>query len=214
MDFFIQDCKGFFLDPKGTFKRIATYDSLTIPGVILFICGIILGVKRYLMGLKTLASVLPKELTPYNWGMKDADSVLAMLTPFAVLACWFACSFIAHFSAERLGAIKGELQEVLMASGYLSYPLLAYLIITFPIFYLGEVMRVPALGFINGAIGLVFAVWMFFLMCQLIESLCEMPMSHSGIAVGITFFIVFLVYYPVDLILKHFLAQFFGGKYV
>jgi len=214
MDFFIQDCKGFFIDPKGTFKRMATYDSMTIPGIILFICGIILGVKRYLMGLKTLASTLPKDLTPYSWGMKDADAVLAVLTPFAVLACWFICSFIAHFSAERLGALRGELQEVLMSSGYLSYPLLAYLVITFPLFYLGDVMKVPLLGILNALLGLVFAAWMFFLMCQLLESLCEVPMSHAAIAVAITLFAVFLVYYPIDLILKHFLASFFGGKYV
>ncbi|GEM_PF-2053169 len=214
MDFFIQDCKGFFTDPKGTFKRIATYDSLTIPGIILFICGIILGVKRYLAALKTLSMTLPRDLTPYAWGMKDAEAVLAVLTPFLFLACWFVCSFIAHFSSERLGALKGELQEVLMASGYLSYPLLAYLAITFPLFYMGDVMKVPFVGILNGLIGLVFAAWMFFLMCQLLESLCEIPMSHAAIAVVITVAVVFLVYYPVDLLMKHFLAQFFGGRYL
>ncbi|MDQ7821770.1 MAG: hypothetical protein RDV48_03135 [Candidatus Eremiobacteraeota bacterium] len=218
MDFFIQDWKGFFREPKETFKRIATYESLTIPGVLLFICGIIMGFERYLKYnafILKLENFAPRELTPHKYGMRDAEMVMAFLMPFIVLTAWLACSFACDLIAEKMGAIKGEMRDLLICFGYLSYPLLAYLIITFPLFYFGSVMKIVALEWLGGLLGFAFFLWLMYLASQVLEAISEIPMSHAFITLGITLALYLMFFYAfIELILNQMLlAGFFEGKY-
>lgn len=214
MNYFVEDWKGFFQDPKGTFKRISTYDSLVYPGVLLFICGVIMGVKRYLAAIATLGNLLPKEQTPFAWALKDAECIMALVYPLFIVGFWFVCSFLVNEVAEKLGALKGEFHEILMASGYLSYPLLAYLIISFPLFYLGKVKGIAFLNGLDAILGFVFLIWLFYLADQIVETFCEIPMVNACIAILITLAAVLFMYYIlIEFFVKHFLAESLQGKY-
>jgi len=195
MDFFVQDCKGFFTDPKDSFKRMSTYESIKIPTVLMLIVGALLGLRRLLVAGEHLEE--KAVVAAYDLGLRDANYVMAFLTPVIVIACWYICAFIVNEVAEKLGALKGEFPEILMSSGYLSYPLIAFLLITFPLFYLGEVNDVKVIGVINTILEFAFVVWFFYLMTQIIEVNCEVPFSIAACSLVITLFGFAILYYGV-----------------
>lgn len=214
MEFFIQDCKGFFQDPKDTFRRMATYESIKVPTILLFVAGILMGVRRALVAAEHLRG--KAMIMPYDQGLRDANYVMAFATPFIMIACWYICSFIVNEVAEKLGALKGEFPEVLMASGYLAYPLIAYELVTLPLFIMGEVQGVKVIGIINSVIHVIFIIWIFYLMSQLVEALCEVPFSISVVSLLITFCGFAAIYYGVIemVISRMLLVNIFQGRYM
>lgn len=214
MDFLVQDLIGFFKDPKNTFKRMSTYESIKLPAVLLFISGVLMAIKKCLVAghhMKDKAIIMP-----YDLGLRDANYVMAFLTPFVVIACWYICSFVVNEVAEKLGALKGEFPEILMASGYLAYPILAFQIITFLLFYFGEVAGSKFFSVINTICEIMFILWMLYLMTQLVEILCEVPFSIALMSLLITFIGFAVLYYGVlEMVLNRMiLVNFFQGRHL
>ena len=213
MEFFIQDCKGFFADPKDTFRRMATYESLKIPTVLMLIAGALMGLRRLLVAGEHLKDkAMPAS---YDLGFRDANYVMAFLTPVIVIACWYICAFIVNEVAEKLGALKGEFPEILMASGYLSYPLIAFLLVTLPLFYIGEVQHVKPVGILNTILHIAFVFWFFYLMTQIIEVSCDVPFSIAACSLLITLFGFAILYYGViEMVINRLiLVNIFQGRY-
>jgi hypothetical protein len=215
MEYFKTDLEGFIKNPKETFRRILTYEGLKTPMILLIICGVIMGIKRFLSADVTLIDVLPAEQTPYRWGLRDADYVMAFLIPIFVIVFWFVCSFLLDIVAEKMGAIKGELGDMLIASGYLSVPTLAFLIIDVLLFFFGKVARVPILGTLDDILCVLFLLWFLFLLTQMLEVVSEIPMSHAVITIIITLGIYMFVYYGiVEMLIKSVMANAFAAKHM
>jgi hypothetical protein len=215
MEYFKTDLEGFVKNPKETFRRILTYEGLKTPLILLIICGVLMGIKRFLAADVMLVNLIPAEQTPYRWGLKDADHVMAFLIPLFVVVFWFVCSFLLDIVAEKMGAVKGELNDMLLASGYLAVPTLVFLIIDLPLFFFGKVANVPLLGTLDDILCFAYILWFLFLLTQMLEVVSEIPMSHAVITLLITLGVYMLAYYGmVELLIKSFMANGFAAKYM
>jgi len=214
MEHIVLDITELFTNPKEAFRRIITYESLKYPSVMVFICGILLGFRRFLTAQNSVPT-MPQDITPMAYGLRDAEVVMAFLTPFLVVGFWFLCTLMVHLIAEKLGAMRGELNELLMSSGYLSVPVLMYLLLSFPLFYLGNMQKNGLCATLDVIIAIGFFIWLFFVLTQLLEAVCEMPMAYAGISLVLTFLAFLMIYYGfIDMILKQLLlAGIFAKRY-
>jgi hypothetical protein len=214
MEHIVLDFTELIRNPKEAFRRITTYESLTYPIVFLFICGILMGFRKYLEAHKTIP-MLPPDQIPFAYGMRDADSVLAFLTPFLVVGFWFLCTLMVHLVAEKMGSTTGELNEVLLATGYLSILLLVFLLLTFPLYYFGVINGVKIFSLLNSLVTLMFIAWMFYLVTQILDAVCGVPMAYASISIVITFLAFSMIYYGMIewVLIKMFIANFFAKKY-
>ncbi len=173
-----------------------------------------MGFRRYLMAQKQVLA-MPQDITPMAYGLRDAEVVMAFLTPFIVVGFWFLCNLMVHLTAEKLGAMRGELNELMLSSGYLSIPVMIYLLLTFPLFYLGSLQKNGPCAILDLVISIIFFLWLFYAMTQMLEAVCEMPMAYAGISLVMTFLAFLMIYYGfIDMILKQLLlAGIFAKRY-
>lgn len=207
MEFFFEDCKGFIFNPRETFKRIATYESLLVPAVLIFLCGAIDGLKRFSIA----SNVTPEQIgimLPYQVGLLTSDKVMAFLTPFLLLSAWILTAWLSNAVADKVGARSGDFASLLMTTGYLALPVLPYTIISFFLTALARTSRI----FLSIDILVLgaFLVWLFYLWMVMISQVCDLAMMHAAVTVLATALVVGFVYYTLfELLLRSIMASLF-----
>lgn len=196
-EYFMSDLKDLVANPKDAYRRIINYDSSVTGVVFLFVAGLIMGIKRYWganIHLERLGDIAV-EYAPQAIGHRDAELVMAFITPFFLIFMWYALTFAFDFMADKLGAMRGDIKDLKVALGYLAFFILIYEMFSFLFFAMGVVAGIQLFYTLGVVFLAVFWIWLIYMLVVALEVIYEMPMSYCVIDVLVVTAFALLFYY-------------------
>lgn len=211
------DIPKLLFEPNKFFEEeIEQEQSILMPFLIIFICGILVAIATFLMLNITLPVMIPEEVMPH-----DAISFMvyfsSILSIIIVFIMWLIFAGLFHFISYFFEP-KGNFIRTLKFTGYGSLPAIFSSIISLVSTYsilpkmentvrgaagdpilieeaMIEVMRDPMMV-MSSIFGIIFTIWCIYICAYGIKHAREISLKHAYIVVGIPYslYIIYLIY--------------------